>query len=86
MSPDTLGMIVALFTFMASGIGGVAALLAHQMKRIDARFDAVDTRFNAVDTRFNAVDTRLTHLESELVDVKITIARLEGPQRRFQHP
>jgi hypothetical protein len=64
-------MIVALFTFMASGIGGVAALLAHHMKRIDARFDAVDSR--------------LSHVESELVDVKITIARFEGPQRRFQH-
>ncbi|MFS0853062.1 hypothetical protein [Microbacterium sp. 179-I 3D4 NHS] len=70
LSPDTLGMIITLFTFMASGIGGVAALLAHHMKRIDARFDTVDAR--------------LTRVESELVDVKITIARLEGPQRRFQ--
>lgn len=65
------------------------------MKRIDERFEAigisVDDRFNKVDARFEKVDahfekleTKIEELAAGLVEVKIAIARLEGPQRRFQ--
>jgi hypothetical protein len=68
-------MIITLFTFTVTVLGGVGAMIAHQTRMLDARFGP----------RFDAIENRLSHVESELVDVKITIARFEGPQRRFQH-
>ncbi|GAB3595404.1 hypothetical protein GCM10027408_01280 [Microbacterium tumbae] len=70
VSPDVIGMIIALFAFTLTVLGGVAGMLARQSKAIDARFDRMDARLEGV--------------EGELVEVKVAIARLEGPQRRLQ--
>ncbi|MGM7671523.1 hypothetical protein [Microbacterium sp. A93] len=61
--PDVVGMIVALFAFALTVIGGVGGMLAHVSKKIDSRLERV---------------------ENELVDVKVAIARIEGPPRRLQ--
>lgn len=63
MSPDVIGMIIALFAFSLTVIGGVGAMLTHMSKKIDSRLERV---------------------ENELVDVKVAIARIEGPPRRLQ--
>ncbi|MGO1849366.1 hypothetical protein [Microbacterium sp.] len=63
VSPDVIGMVIALFAFAATVVGGVGAMLARLSRKID---------------------TRLERVESELVDVKVAIARIEGPPRRLQ--
>lgn len=105
VTPDALGMIIALFAFTVTVLGGVGGMLTHMMKRIDARFELVDARFELVDARFDRVDarfdrvdaridrvesridrieSRLSEIEHDVVEVKVAIARFEGPQRRLQ--
>lgn len=88
MSPNVIGMIIALFAFTITVLGGVAGMLARQTKNLEGRFDQrfalIDARFDRIDARFDQIDTRLDRHEGELVDVKIAVARLEGPQRRLQ--
>jgi chromosome segregation ATPase len=131
VSPDVIGMIIALFAFTVAVLGGVAGMLARQTKsidarldrlessmdarfeRVDSRFEKVDTHFeraeSSMDTRFEKVDTHFERVESsmdtrfervdahferiedelaavkgELVEVKVAIARLEGPLPRLQ--
>jgi len=116
VTPDALGMLIALFAFVVTVLGGVGGMLSHLMKRIDARFEHVDARFDLVDAKFDRMDTRLdrmdarfdrmderfdrmdsrfdradervggglTAVEHELGEVKIAVARLEGPRRHLQ--
>lgn len=98
MSPDVIGMVIALFAFAVAVLGGVGGMIAHQSRGLDARFDQVGARFDQVDARIDRLDTRidrvegrmdrvesqLDHLAGEIVEVKIAVARLEGPQRRLQ--
>lgn len=55
--------------------------------KFEARFAAVDTRFDAQDVklgaRFDRVDDRVSALEHEVSEVKVAIARLEGPPRHL---
>jgi hypothetical protein len=48
--------------------------------RLTERIDGVETRLTE---RIDGVETRLTAVEHGLVDVKIAIARLEGPPPRL---
>ncbi|MHA7985946.1 response regulator [Rathayibacter sp. CAU 1779] len=95
VSPDVIGMVIALFAFAITVLGGVAGMLARQTKAIDARldasegrvnqrFDRVDDRFDRVDDRLDRMDDRMTRVEGELVEVKVAIARIEGPRPRLQ--
>lgn len=98
MSPDVIGMVIALFAFAVAVLGGVGGMIAHQSRGLDTRFDQVGARFDQVDARIDRLDTRidrvegrmdrvesqLDHLAGEIVEVKIAVARLEGPQRRLQ--
>jgi archaellum component FlaC len=84
VSPDVVGMIVALFAFTVTVLGGVGGLLAHQSKALQHRFDKIDDRFGKVDDRFDKIDDRFDRLEGELVEVKVAIARLEGPLPKLQ--
>ncbi|MFF3025992.1 response regulator [Microbacterium sp. NPDC057944] len=105
VSPDVIGMVIALFAFAVAVLGGVGGMIAHQSRGLGARFDQVGARFDQVGARFDQVDARmdrldtridrvegrmdrvesqLDHLAGEIVEVKIAVARLEGPQRRLQ--
>ncbi|QAY60259.1 hypothetical protein ET475_09850 [Microbacterium protaetiae] len=97
VTPDVIGVIVAIFVAAVTFLGGVAGLLSRQARwintrfdKVDARFDKVDARFDKVDARFDKVDARFEKIEAEivgvraeLVDVKIAVARLEGPPPRL---
>ncbi len=72
MSPDVLAMVIALFAFTGTVLGGVAGMLARQSK-------ALETRFNRIDERFDRVDEQFDRIESDIVETKVAIARLEGP-------
>lgn len=56
------------------------ARFAAQDEKMDARFAGQDEKFDA---RFDRVEDRLGRVEHELTDVKIAIARLEGPEPRL---
>ncbi|MPS75643.1 MAG: response regulator [Microbacterium sp.] len=49
----------------------------------DARFAMVEERFSGMDARFGALEERLTGIEHEVTEVRIAVARLEGPPRRL---
>ena len=91
MSAGVIGMIISLFAFGVAMLGGVGWMISHQTRQIDRRFDGLDARFAQVDTRMDRIETRMDRIEvrmerveNELVDVKIAIARLEGPAKRLQ--
>jgi septal ring factor EnvC (AmiA/AmiB activator) len=54
--------------------------------RVDQRFEEVDRRFEKVDERFDRMDERIRQVQSELNEVKVAVARLEGPQPRLILP
>lgn len=72
VTPEIIGVIIAAFGGAATLLAGVAALNGRQMQRIDARFDHVDARFDRV--------------EADIVELKVAVARLEGPQPRLMRP
>lgn len=84
MSPDVIGMIIALFAFTVTVLGGVAGMLARQSKSLESRFSAIDARFDKIDDRFDKIDDRFDRIEGDLVEVKVAIARLEGPLPKLQ--
>jgi len=65
-------------------IDGVETRLTERIDGVEARLteriDGVETRLTE---RIDSVETRLTAVEHGLVDVKIAIARLEGPPPRL---
>lgn len=65
VTPEIIGVIIAAFSAAATVLGGVAALNARMVHRIDARFD---------------------RLEADVVELKVAVARLEGPQPRLLRP
>lgn len=87
MSSETISILVAIGGL---GVGMLGAMLtiAHQFQaQLDRRFDKVDQQFNKVDQQFDKVDQRFEKLEvnlkglaDEVNEVKISIARLEGPR------
>jgi uncharacterized membrane protein len=84
VSPDVIGMIIALFAFTVTVIGGVAGVLARFTKGLEMRFEKIDSRFDRVDDCFDRLDQRIHRVEDELVEVKVAIARLEGPRPHLQ--
>lgn len=93
MSPDVIATAIALFGVAAMILAGTWRMFVHHEKRTDARFAQVDARFDQVNARIDRVDGRLDRVEDrlgsvehELTEVKISIARLEGPQPRLLVP
>lgn len=98
MSVEIITMLATAATLLVAIIGGFGwtinrmdARFAAQDARLDARFAAQDARFDArfdaqeakFDARFAGVDARFDGIEQEIFDVKIAIARLEGPTPRL---
>ncbi|WP_435748551.1 hypothetical protein [Microbacterium sp. PMB16] len=66
-------------TTIASAVSVVVALASLGgwfIRRVDARFDKMDARFDRL-------EDRVTGVEHELTEVKIAVARLEGPPPRL---
>lgn len=51
--------------------------------QVDRRFAEVDRRFAEIDGRFAEVDRRFAEVGATLMDVKIAVARIEGPHPPF---
>lgn len=94
MNLDTVQAFVALaaffLTFAVAILGGMKWMLARMEQRtderfvqVDRRFEDVDRRFEQVDRRFEEVDSRIAEVAATLMDVKIAVARIEGPHPPF---
>jgi len=86
MSADVITTIITAAGLLVTLSGGYLAGLAWLSRRMDTRFDKVDARFDKVAERFDKVDERIHGLEVELNEVKIAVARLEGPTPRMIYP
>jgi len=100
MSVEVISIILAAAGILITLGGGFLAGLAWMLRRMDEQFDKVDKRFDRIDQRFEQVDQRfekvderfermheqIGQVQSELNDVKVAVARLEGPQPRLILP
>lgn len=86
--------LVTMIVTVATTLLGLAAGFGWMITRTDARFEMfeqrMDARFEKVDAELDRVDARFARLEDEvkgarfeLGEVKIAIARLEGPAPRL---
>ncbi|MCM3778560.1 response regulator [Microbacterium hydrocarbonoxydans] len=82
-----VSVIVAFVSACGWFLTRMDARFAAADARMDARFAAadarMDARFAAADTRIDRLETRMGGVEHELSEVKVAIARLEGPLPRL---
>ncbi|MFJ6532887.1 hypothetical protein [Microbacterium sp. NPDC091662] len=95
MSTEVLAIVLSAIGVVLTITTGLFAAGAWMVRRIDDRIDAVDeklsTRIDAVDeklsTRIDAVDeklsTRIDAVAADIIELKISVARLEGPPRHL---
>ena len=76
MSAEMVTTIVGVATLFTTLVSGFAWMIVYVNKRVD-RLEAT------MGQRFEKVDERLGAMEHELVEVKISVARLEGPRPRL---
>lgn len=93
MSVELIAVIITAASLVVTVLGGLFAVSAWILRQMDARFDKVDARFEKVDEQFNNVNeqfkemaTQMSGLRAELNDVKVAVARLEGPHQRLILP
>lgn len=101
MSPDVIGVILAGATLVGGLFAGIWALMSRQTAKLEARFEGLERRFDArfanvdarfesgerrSDARFEKVDAHLTAIAVDLTDLKVAVARLEGPLPRLVTP
>ena len=72
MSAEVVSIMLVAAGLLITLGGGFFAGLAWLLRRMDKRFDKVDERISQV--------------QSELNDVKVSVARLEGPPQRLIFP
>jgi hypothetical protein len=72
MSADTIVTIISVATMLIALAGG----FGWTVQRMDARFAEVNARFVEVNARIDRVT-------DELTEVKVAVARLEGPPPRL---
>ncbi len=94
MSTEMLTTIVGFATMLialASGFGWMIQHMNTRFAEVDARIDQglrdvhlrIDGNRAETNTRFAEVNTRIDRVVDELTEVKIAIARLEGPPPRL---
>ena len=84
MLATAVTLLVAIISGFGWMINRMDARFAEVVATFNARFEAQDAKFDA---RFEAqdakLDARFDRIEQEIVEVKIAIARLEGPTPRL---
>lgn len=90
VSVEVITMLATGMTLLVAIISGFGWMInrmdvrfAAQDARFDARFEKIDARFEKIDARFEKIDGLFDHVEQEIFEVKIAIARLEGPTPRL---
>ncbi|EYT60386.1 MULTISPECIES: hypothetical protein [Microbacterium] len=84
MSTEVLAIIISAIGIVLTLGTSLFAAGAWMIRRIDDRIDAVDEKLS---TRIDAVDEKLTAridaVAADVTDLKISVARLEGPPRHL---
>jgi len=95
MSVELIGVVVTAFAVLVTLGSGMFAGFAWVVRRIDgvegklsARIDRVEEKLSAridrveetLSARLDGLSTRIDGVDAELTEVKIGIARLEGPR------
>ena len=84
MTTETLTIVISAIGIVLTLGTSLFAAGAWMVRRIDDRIDAVDEKLG---TRIDAVDEKLTAridaVAADVTDLKISVARLEGPPRHL---
>jgi hypothetical protein len=98
VSSETIVTLVTVagfgVTLLAAILGGFAWMVRRmdaQGRELGARIDAQGARIDAqgvslgerIDAQGERIDLRLTAVEREIVELKVAVARIEGPRPRF---
>lgn len=86
MSVELITVIITAASLFVTVIGGLFAVSAWILRQMDARFEKVDAQFNNVNEQFKEMATQMSGLQTELNEVKVAVARLEGPHQRLILP
>jgi hypothetical protein len=82
VTTETLTIVVSAVGVVLTLGASLFAAGAWMIRRIDDRIDAVDEKLS---TRIDAVDEKLSSridaVAADVTDLKISVARLEGPPR-----
>ncbi len=80
MSVDTLAIVISAATLLL----GFVTAFGWLVTRMDARIDRVESGLGQrLDRVEHELGQRLDRVEHELVEVKIAVARIEGPPRHL---
>ena len=84
MATETWTIIISAVGIVLTLGASLFAAGAWMIRRIDDRIDAVDEKLS---TRIDAVDEKLSSridaVAADVTDLKISVARLEGPPRHL---
>lgn len=86
MSAELIGIIIAGVGLLVPIVGCFVWMIRRTDEltaRMDQRFAKFEENFNA---RFDLVIARIDGLQHEMTEVKIAVARLEGPRPRIAMP
>lgn len=72
MSLGIIAVIITGASLLVTVVGGMFAGFAWVLRRMDERFDRMDHKFDTMEERIRGIQT-------ELSEVKVSVARLEGP-------
>ena len=83
--------LVTMIMTVASTLLGLAAGFGWMITRTDARFEKFEQRTDArfekseqrTDARFDRLESDIAEVKADIGEVKIAIARLEGPAPRL---
>jgi hypothetical protein len=86
-----VGLVLTLSVTILSGMKWMLGRVEHRtdarFAEIDARFERMDARFDRMDARFDRMETRtderFAEVGASLMEVKLGLARLEGPHPPF---
>lgn len=93
-----IGLVLTFSVAILGGMKWMLGRVEHRtdarFAEIDARFDRMDARFDRIDARLDRTDARSDRTESRtderfaeigasLIEVKLGLARLEGPHPPF---
>ena len=90
MSVETLAIIISAAGLFVTLGGGLLAGFAWIIRRTDSQFAELRSEFREefrrVNEEFRVVHNELRLLRGELTEVKVAVARLEGPREQLILP
>lgn len=78
MSPDILATILSAVGVLLAMTGGFGWVIARLDSRLDSGLSGLEQRLS---TRIDALSEEVGGLRGDVADVKVAVARLEGPAR-----